>query len=320
MDHGAGLDHAWSTISRPPTSTDELLGLFGIERRLLPRLAPSEAVAGSLDGRGRRADGLARRPAGRGRHRRRFLDAARAAACVAAGHRRLCWARPRWWAPSIRGRSSTRPGWSRPIAMPARGLLHRESRLALAAARSNWLRALRLIADFAALRSSWRPRRRRAPMGVTFLPALTGAMTPEWIAGARGCFYGLTPSHGAGHLARAALEGMRLRACATWSSGCARWASHRVACASSAAAPRSRLWAQIRADVTGLPVERSRGVRQLGGRAPPCWRPWRPGGVRDAGGGRRRRRRGRRRDRAAGGACAASTTTPMAATAGCSSR
>ena len=35
--------------------------------------------------------------------------------------------------------------------------------------------------------------------GVTFIPALCGKMAPEWNAGARGCFYGLTPAHGAGH-------------------------------------------------------------------------------------------------------------------------
>ncbi len=43
--------------------------------------------------------------------------------------------------------------------------------------------------------------------GVTFIPALTGAMAPEWKAEARGCIYGLTPSHGRPHLARALLEG-----------------------------------------------------------------------------------------------------------------
>ena len=42
--------------------------------------------------------------------------------------------------------------------------------------------------------------------GVSFLPALSGAMTPEWNPAARGCFYGLTPSHGLGHLARALHE------------------------------------------------------------------------------------------------------------------
>jgi xylulokinase len=81
-------------------------------------------------------------------------------------------------------------------------------------------------------------------------------MTPEWIAGARGCFYGLTPSHGAGHLARAALEGTafglrdvaeRLRQMGV--------AAGRVRVLGGGA--KSRLWAQVRADITGLPVERS---------------------------------------------------------------
>lgn len=42
---------------------------------------------------------------------------------------------------------------------------------------------------------------------VLFLPALSGAMAPEWIAEARGCFYGMTPSHETGHYVRAVLEG-----------------------------------------------------------------------------------------------------------------
>ncbi len=69
-----------------------------------------------------------------------------------------------------------------------------------------WLLPLLGLADFAEL------DRRAAAVapgaeGVTFLPALSGAMAPEWIAAARGCFYGLTPAHGQGHMARAVLEG-----------------------------------------------------------------------------------------------------------------
>jgi xylulokinase len=104
-----------------------------------------------------------------------------------------------------------------------------------------------------------------------FLPALSGAMTPEWIAGARGCFYGLTPSHGPGHLARAVLEGnafglkdvvMALQAMDV--------ATDRLRLLGGGA--RSDLWTQIRADVTGLPAERARlsdasavGAAMLGG-------------------------------------------------------
>ena len=43
--------------------------------------------------------------------------------------------------------------------------------------------------------------------GLLFLPALSGAMAPEWIASARGCFYGLSMAHGRAHAARAVLEG-----------------------------------------------------------------------------------------------------------------
>jgi xylulokinase len=43
--------------------------------------------------------------------------------------------------------------------------------------------------------------------GLTFIPALNGAMAPKWIAAARGSFIGLATSHGPAHLARAVLEG-----------------------------------------------------------------------------------------------------------------
>jgi xylulokinase len=133
-----------------------------------------------------------------------------------------------------------------------------------------WLRATLGIADFAAfdrLAAAVPP----GADGLLFLPALSGAMTPEWIAGARGCFYGLTPSHGPGHLARAVLEGnafglqdvvLALKAMNV--------ATDRLRLLGGGA--RSDLWAQIRADVTGLPAERARhadasavGAALLGG-------------------------------------------------------
>jgi xylulokinase len=95
--------------------------------------------------------------------------------------------------------------------------------------------------------------------GVTFLPALSGAMAPEWIAGARGCWYGLTPAHGSGHLARAILEGCafamrdvadRLRALGL--------ALESVLLLGGGA--RSRLWAAMRADMLGLPLAIPRHV------------------------------------------------------------
>ncbi|MBS1269456.1 MAG: Glycerol kinase [Gammaproteobacteria bacterium] len=97
----------------------------------------------------------------------------------------------------------------------------------------------------------------RAPAGsggVLFLPALSGAMAPEWNPAARACFYGLTAAHGLPHMARAVME------------GCAFAMRDVVERLQSLGVPleairllgggaRSRLWAQIRADTVQLPVE-----------------------------------------------------------------
>jgi xylulokinase len=89
--------------------------------------------------------------------------------------------------------------------------------------------------------------------GVIFLPALTGAMAPEWIAEARGCFFGLTAKHGREHLARALLEGcsfaMRDVIERLVALGAKPKAMNIIAGGS-----RSRLWAQIRADVMNMPA------------------------------------------------------------------
>ena len=89
--------------------------------------------------------------------------------------------------------------------------------------------------------------------GVTFLPALSGAMAPEWIASARGCFYGLSAAHGSAHLARAVLEGCAF----AMRDVLERLREMEVALGSIlllGGGARSRLWAQIRADLAGLPV------------------------------------------------------------------
>lgn len=89
--------------------------------------------------------------------------------------------------------------------------------------------------------------------GVQFLPTLGGATAPEWIASARGCFYGLTPAHDRRHLARAVLEG-----CAFAMRDVAdRLREMQVPLENLfllGGGARSDLWAQIRADLSGLPV------------------------------------------------------------------
>jgi xylulokinase len=89
--------------------------------------------------------------------------------------------------------------------------------------------------------------------GLFFLPALSGAMAPEWIESARGCFYGLTPAHGSAHMARAVLEGCAL----AMRDVLGRLMAMGVPIESIlllGGGAKSSLWAQIRADVSGVPV------------------------------------------------------------------
>ena len=89
--------------------------------------------------------------------------------------------------------------------------------------------------------------------GAIWLPCLMGAMAPEWNADARAVWYGLTPAHTRAHLLRALLEGsayaLRDILGAMRASGLE---PREIVCVAGGA--RSRLWRQIRADVTGLPV------------------------------------------------------------------
>lgn len=90
--------------------------------------------------------------------------------------------------------------------------------------------------------------------GLSFLPALTGAMAPEWQPAARGCFYGMTPAHGRGHMVRAVLEGcafaMRDVVDRLDQMGVD---THALLLIGGGA--HSRLWAQMRADIAQRPVE-----------------------------------------------------------------
>ena len=89
--------------------------------------------------------------------------------------------------------------------------------------------------------------------GLFFLPALSGAMAPEWIESARACFYGLTAAHGTAHMARAVLEGCAF----SMRDVLERLKFMEVPIQSVlllGGGARSRLWARVRADISGLPV------------------------------------------------------------------
>lgn len=90
--------------------------------------------------------------------------------------------------------------------------------------------------------------------GVTFFPALAGAMTPRWTADVGGAFTGLSSEHDRRHLARAVLEGTAF-ACRDVVERLAALgvATERVLL--SGGGSRSKLWTQLRADVLGRPHE-----------------------------------------------------------------
>ena len=90
--------------------------------------------------------------------------------------------------------------------------------------------------------------------GLTFIPALNGAMAPRWIAEASGTFVGLSLRHGRAHMARAVLEGTacamrdvveRLQALGV--------RTDRLRLMGGGA--RSTLWCQMRSDISGRPAE-----------------------------------------------------------------
>jgi xylulokinase len=91
--------------------------------------------------------------------------------------------------------------------------------------------------------------------GVCWIPALAGAMAPEWNARARAGWFGVTAAHGRAHLARALLEGNALALRDVIDAiAAAGHAPREVVCVGGGA--KGRLLCRLRADVTGLPVSR----------------------------------------------------------------
>ena len=90
--------------------------------------------------------------------------------------------------------------------------------------------------------------------GVVFLPYLAGERSPLWDPGARGAFVGLRLDHGRGHMTRAILEAAALAIRHVAEPILA--AGVRVTAMRLAGGPaRSEAWNQLKADITGFPVE-----------------------------------------------------------------
>ena len=89
--------------------------------------------------------------------------------------------------------------------------------------------------------------------GINFLPALSGSTAPRWNDRARGVFAGLSLNHGRGHLFRSVLEGcsFALRDIVDQLDAMG-LAADEIRVVGGGA--RSRLWLQMKADVTGRRV------------------------------------------------------------------
>ena len=89
--------------------------------------------------------------------------------------------------------------------------------------------------------------------GLTMLPHLSGAFSPEYEPRARGVFFGFTLGHGREHFVRAILEAVAfmLRRNLELLNGAG---AHAREVRSHGGGARSSVWNQIKADVCGLPV------------------------------------------------------------------
>jgi xylulokinase len=89
--------------------------------------------------------------------------------------------------------------------------------------------------------------------GMVFLPCLMGALAPTWNAAARGTYFGFTLAHTRAHFVRALLEGSAyaVRDITDQMQNIG-LSLEQIRVVGGGA--QSRLWRQIKADVTGLPV------------------------------------------------------------------
>ncbi len=110
--------------------------------------------------------------------------------------------------------------------------------------------SVRSAEAFSAMASTVRP----GCDGLLFLPALSGAMAPRWIAAARGAFCGATTSHTKAHFARAVLEGTSFAMRDVVDHfGALKVPVERIRIMGGGAA--SACWTQMRADLMGMPVD-----------------------------------------------------------------
>ena len=229
----------------------ELLATFGLGEAQLPKIAAAESRAGSLNGRGAALTGLPEGIAvavGTGDD----FGTPLGAGCNAPGRVAVVLGTG-----EVVGGLHPTPlrddsGLLETHAYPG-GAFFIENPGWLSGGSIAWISRVLNIPDLAALNALAAEVPAGAD-GLSFLPALTGAMAPEWQPAARGCFYGMTPAHGRGHMVRAVLEGCAF-AMRDVVERLDQMGVDARALLLIGGGAHSRLWAQMRADIVQRPVE-----------------------------------------------------------------
>ncbi|MDB4956691.1 MAG: hypothetical protein JWO36_4260 [Myxococcales bacterium] len=245
------------------TWSQELLRAFAIDPGELPRIAPTCSIAGAIHRQGAKLTGLREGTpvaVGTGDDFATPLGAGIVApgpVICAIGTAEVVGALS---TAAIRDQPSARSGSSPWVALPEpmvethafpTGAYFIENPGWLSGGAVRW--AVRMLglgsdAELDALAAAAPP----GAGGITFLPALAGAMTPIWRPDARATLHGLAAGHDRGHIARAILEGLAFAA---------RDVAERLASLGIPArevlvlggGARSRVWMQLRADALAIP-------------------------------------------------------------------
>ena len=199
--HATDLTNASRTLLLDLDSldwSDELLGLFGVDRELLPRLVPSSGVVGEAE-----LLGVTLPVAGIAGDQQAALFGH---GCFERGEAKATYGTGSFvLAHAGSARVPAPTGLLETVA--ASGGYALEGAILASGAAIQWLRdGLGILAD--AAESEALARSVESTGGVSFVPAFAGLGSPHWNADARGVISGITRGTTRAHIVRAALEGI----------------------------------------------------------------------------------------------------------------
>lgn len=184
---------------------DELLGYFGVPRKLLPEVKPSAADYGVTKGLDFLPDGVPIRGVAGDQQAALFGQG-----CFTPGDAKCTYGTGAFYLRHTGDTAVSSPGGllttvaAMPTAKPQYAL---EGAVFVAGAAVQWLRdGLHLFNS--AAESEQMARQSNPSEPVLFVPGFVGLGAPHWVPEARGAIFGLTRATSAADLARAALEGV----------------------------------------------------------------------------------------------------------------